>query len=163
MELVLVALDIRSAHNVGSILRTCDGFGADALLVGISPYPQHEQDVRLPHIAARAHKEIAKTALGAEQSVRWRHVSNFSDAMKLLRAEGYRIVAIEQHATSMSLLELHAEGKLAVVVGREVEGMSIDEIAQCDAVYEIPMIGSKESFNVAIAAGIALYQARCLR
>ena len=158
-KLALVAVDIRSSHNIGSLFRTCDGFGAEMILVGICPRPKSEDDDRLPHIARKAEKEIAKTALGAEKTVPWRHFDTLLEAKRQLNKDGYALIAIEQSDTSRSLREMKLETALALVVGREVEGLSLVELKLCDAVYEIPMTGSKESFNVSVAAGVALYQA----
>lgn len=158
-KLCLVAVDIRSAHNVGSMFRTCDGFGAEIFLVGLSPRPEHDNDNRLPHISKRANREIAKTALGAQKTVKFRYTKTFEECCRVLREEGYSIIAIEQTTISKSIDSLKVTKDTALVVGREVEGLSSVEISLCDEVYEIPMVGSKESFNVAVACGIALYRA----
>lgn len=156
-NIVLVAVDVRSAHNIGSMLRSCDGFGAEAFLVGICPLPAYAGDTRLPYIAQRAQKAIAKTALGAEESVRWRHADTLEDCVAVLREEGYTIVAIEQDKNSKNLHETTIYGPVAFIVGREVEGLSTHELNLCDIICEIPMKGSKESFNVSVAAAIGLY------
>jgi len=158
-KVCLVAVDIRSAHNIGSLFRTCDGFGADLVLIGISPTPVHDNDSRLPHIAAKADKDIAKTALGAEKSVKWYKFDTLLDAASKLKSEGYLFVGIEQSSASKDIKTLDVVGPTALVLGREVTGLSSDEISICDVLYEIPMVGRKESFNVSVAAGIALYQA----
>ncbi len=160
VKICLLAVDVRSAHNVGSLFRSCDGFGAELFLVGISPRPNGNDDNRLPHIAKKAHKDIAKTALGAEETVTWRYAETLSECIAKLKVEGYKIIAVEQDKTSSSLYELSCTQPTALVLGREVEGLNPTEIDLCDDVYEIPMSGAKESFNVSVAAGIALYQAR---
>lgn len=157
-RICLVAVDVRSAHNVGSLFRSCEGFGAELYLVGICPRPLLENDDRLPHIAQNAHKEIAKTALGAEEQVRWLYAATLEECISVLKNEGYKIVALEQSETSQSIYDLKAETNTAALVGREVEGLSLDELKMCDETYEIPMAGTKESFNVSVAAGIVLYQ-----
>ena len=158
-KVCLVAVDVRSAHNIGSLFRTCDGFGAELFIVGASPRPAHVGDDRLPYIIEKAEKEIAKTALGADKLVLWRYASTLKDCLGILRNEEYKIIAIEQSEQSSNLNELKVRGSTALLVGREVEGLSADELALCDEVYEIEMVGRKESFNVSVAAGIALYQA----
>lgn len=158
-QLLLVAVDIRSTHNIGSMFRSCDGFGAELFLVGVCPRPIAKNDDRLPHIAQRAHKAIAKTSLGAEKNVPWQYAATFSECVSLLREHGFTIYAIEQSNTSKPLKQLHTQGRVAIVVGREVEGLTRDELLMCDGVFEIPMKGKKESYNVSVAAGIALYQA----
>ncbi len=151
-------VDVRSAHNIGSMFRSCDGFGAELYLVGICPRPVHDDDNRLPYISKKSHKEISKTALGAEDTVKWRHADTLLECINNLRKENYKFIAIEQSPRSKSLKSLKIDHNTALVVGREVEGLSLVEIGLCDEIFEIPMIGAKESFNVAVSAGIALYQ-----
>lgn len=162
LQACLVAVDVRSSHNVGSLFRSCEGFGAELFLVGICPRPMRtdnsDDDDRLPHIAANAHKEIAKTALGAEEQVRWRYAATLEECIKTLKDEGYKIIALEQSDSSKPIYDLKATQNTAVLVGREVEGLSQEELKMCDETYEIPMAGQKESFNVSVAAGIVLYQ-----
>ncbi len=162
-RLALVAVDVRSTYNVGSLFRTCDGFGAELILVGICPRPIHLKDDRLPHISQKADKEIAKTALGAEKTVKWRYFKDFEECVSLLKKEGFFVAAIEQANDSAEIRFLSSKKDTALVVGREVEGLYSEELALCDKTYEITMQGSKESFNVSVAAGIALYQASLLR
>jgi len=162
-KICLVAIDIRSAHNVGSFFRTADAFGATIVLVGISPRPKGATpDERLPHVISKTDSAISKTALGAEKTVDWRYYETYNQAIDALKSEGYKIAAIEQDKDSRSIYNLALSSKspsVALVVGPEVEGLPSELLRLCDAVYEIPMQGSKESLNVAVAAGIALYQA----
>ncbi len=157
-KLCLVAVDVRSAHNIGAFFRTCDGFGAELYLVGICPRPKHDDDSRLPHIARKAEKEIAKTALGAEKTVRWRHHDTLLAAKFELEKEGYTLVGLEQSENSIDIRKFSSDKPIALVVGREVEGLDLVEQKLCDQLVEIPMVGEKESFNVSVAAGIGLYQ-----
>jgi len=154
----LVAVDIRSAHNVGAFFRTCDGFGAELVLIGATPRPKHISDDRLPHVAKKAHEAVAKTALGAENTVQWHYYKTLEDAVKELKRKSYKVFAIEQTAKSLPIKSLLLKQNTAIVVGREVDGLTKEEVDLCDGAFEIPMSGSKESFNVSIAAGIALYQ-----
>jgi 23S rRNA (guanosine2251-2'-O)-methyltransferase len=158
MNVILVAVDIRSAHNIGSLFRTCDGFSANLMLVGICPRPRNDDDTRLPFVADKAHKAIAKTALGAEETVNWRHAETLLEAKNILEKEGYSLVALEQTKKSKDISRFSPKNSTAIVVGREVEGLTDVELKLCDEAYEIPMRGKKESFNVSVAAGIALYQ-----
>lgn len=158
-KVCLVVVDVRSAHNIGSMFRSCDGFGAELYLVGVCPRPIHDDDSRLPYISKKAHKEISKTALGAEETVKWRHADTLLECINNLKREDYKFVAIEQSKKSKPLKSLILNQNTALVVGREVEGLSLVEIGLCSEIYEIPMNGAKESFNVAVSAGIALYQA----
>ncbi len=155
---ILVAVDIRSAHNVGSFFRSCDGLGFELALVGISPRPCSEDDDRLPHVSKKADKEISKTALGAEKTVKWVHYKTLKEAKISLEKDGCRLIAIEQASSSKSIKILKPDQPLAIVVGREVEGLSENELTLCEEIYEIPMQGGKESFNVSVAAAIAMYQ-----
>ena len=154
----LVAVDVRSAHNIGAFFRTCDGFGAELALVGACPRPAHDQDDRLPYVTKKATASIAKTALGTEKVVKWRYFPTFFEAIKALRKDGFVICALEQTGKSKQLREITSEHDVALVVGREVEGLSSDEVSLCDQSYEIPMNGQKESFNVSVASGIGLYE-----
>ena len=160
-KVCLVAVDVRSAHNIGALFRTCDGFGAELFLVGICPRPQHDDDSRLPHIVKRAEKEIAKTALGAEHTVSWRHADTLLECKNILEKEGYSLTAIEQTGDSRPIGELESTSSIALVVGREVEGLTRVELDLCEKAYEIPMVGEKESFNVSVAAAIGLYHVCC--
>lgn len=162
-QICLIVIDVRSAHNVGSLLRTADAMAVDSVwLVGITPYPAVDNDKRLPHIAARADSEIRKTALGAEKSLDIRHLekSELGSAVEKLRAEGYSIVALEQTASATDLSQFQPADKVALMVGNEVEGLDADSLNLADQHVAIPMLGAKESLNVAVAAGMALYQLR---
>jgi 23S rRNA (guanosine2251-2'-O)-methyltransferase len=159
MSDIIVILDnIRSTHNVGSILRTCDGFGVTQVLAcGLTPYPQSQNDTRLPHIALRASNQIAKTALGAEHNVSVMHFETLEDAISAVRRKKYKVWAIEQNQNSVDISQakLHSE-PVAIVLGNEISG--VNENIVFDKYLEIPMQGQKESFNVSVTAGIALYQ-----
>lgn len=160
-KLCIVAIDIRSSHNIGSILRTADGFSADVILVGITPRPMGgSNDSRLPHIINKTHKEISKTALGAENKVNWRYFTDDESAFSYLKSHGYDVFAIEQDDNSLDIKKLKTNSRTALVLGTEVTGLTKKTLESCDKIYEIPMTGKKESFNVAVTAGIALYQAR---
>lgn len=161
-RLILIAHNLRSCHNVGSLLRTAEGLGvAMVYLTGYTPYPAgREDDVRLPHLARKIDSDIHKTALGAETMVPWQHSDTLEPVLARLRADGCTILALEQHPRSVPLPSLRPVGPTALLVGREVEGIEPEVLAQCDAVIEIPMLGRKESFNVAAAAAMALYHLR---
>ena len=158
-KVCLVAVDIRSIHNVGSFFRTADGFSAEIVLTGITPRPKGgTDDDRLPHVIKKSHDALSKTALGAENTVKWRYFEDVNATIKLLRSEGFRISALEQDDGSMPISEMPTGSPLAILVGPEVDGLSPELLRLCDDIYEIPMSGGKESFNVSVAAGIALYQ-----
>jgi 23S rRNA (guanosine2251-2'-O)-methyltransferase len=157
----LVLENIRSAHNVGAILRTAEGLGVDSVfLCGYTPYPKLHDDDRLPHIAQRSHQAISKTALGAEATLRWYHVSSAKEAIDILRSKGATIVALEQTPSSVSLNDLTGDNAIALLVGNEVEGVAKGTMRLADTVAELPMYGSKESYNVAAASAMALYHLR---
>ena len=156
-EIIVVAHNIRSAHNVGAIFRTCDGFGVQKIILsGYTPYPQTPNDTRLPHIAEKLHKQIRKTALGAEATVPfiYEEIPNIMS----LKANGFTILGLEQTHASIPLPEYNAPDKIALLLGEEVNGIPDELQNLCDSFVEIPMSGAKESFNVSVAAGIALYQ-----
>lgn len=160
-QLCLIVHNVRSSLNVGSLLRTADGLAvAPVYLTGYTPYPAAANDDRLPHLARKTHAQIAKTALGAETSVKWQHFEDITAVVARLKAEGYRIVALEQAAGSRPLTAFQPPERLALIVGREVEGIEPEVLELCDEVVEIPMLGRKESFNVAQAAAMALYHCR---
>lgn len=158
-EIVLLVHDIRSCHNVGSLLRTAEGLGISKVyFTGYSPYPTFPDDNRLPHIHQKLTKQISKTALGAESTQLWEHKESITDLLKNLKQDGYRIIALEQTANSLSLPDYHIENKVALLIGREVEGIDSNLLNLMDDTLEIPMFGDKESFNVVQAAAMALYQ-----
>jgi 23S rRNA (guanosine2251-2'-O)-methyltransferase len=157
-QIVLIAHNLRSTHNVGSLLRTADGLGVTTVyFTGYTPYPLAAGDDRLPYIAQKLHKQIAKTALGAENSVAWRHESDIFTIMENLKREGFTIAALEQTPHAVPLTEFKPPDKLAMIVGREVEGIEPEILQAAGLAVVIPMSGKKESYNVAIAAAIALY------
>ncbi len=152
MQIVLVLDNIRSTHNVGSIFRTADGFGVSKILLcGVTPDPIDR--------FGRDRSDIAKVALGAEKIIAWEHVDSTINAINTLKNEGYSIVALEQSEKSINLKDFQIPQKsIALVLGEETKGLSPEILAACDVVVEIPMQGEKESFNVSVAAAIALYQ-----
>ncbi len=155
-EIVVIAHNIRSTHNVGSIFRTCEGFGVTKLILsGYTPYPHVENDARLPHIANKLTAQIHKTALDAETIVPFEYQETLD--MGTLRLAGYRIVGLEQDARASVLPDYTSPDKVALLLGEEVEGIVSNLRDLCDDFIEIPMKGKKESFNVSVAAGIALY------
>jgi 23S rRNA (guanosine2251-2'-O)-methyltransferase len=157
-KISLIAHNLRSCHNVGSLLRTADGLGLDSVyLTGYTPYPLKAGDTRLPHEAQKLHKQISKTALGAEASMEWAHDADVLSLVKRLQQDGYQVIALEQSPKAIPLLQFHAPQKVALVVGREVEGVEPAVLEACNKVVEIPMYGKKESFNVVQAAAMALY------
>ena len=158
-KLALVIHNVRSAHNVGSMLRTADGLGVQGVyFTGYTPYPLSEDGLRLPHVARRAADQISKTALGAEYSVNWKHFDKLGDCLKELADSAYSIVALEQTDKAVSLDEFEPQGDIALVVGNEVQGLDKLALKQIGRHLKIPMRGQKESFNVAIAAAIVLYE-----
>jgi 23S rRNA (guanosine2251-2'-O)-methyltransferase len=157
-SIVLIAHNLRSTHNVGSLLRTAEGLGVDRVwLTGYTPYPLQASDVRMPHIAQKLHAQIHKTALGAEELVSWQQSSELFTVLTQLKSEGYTLAALEQHPKSIKLSDYKPPNKIALIVGREVEGIEPEVLAQCDVIIEIPMKGQKESFNVVQAVAMALY------
>lgn len=159
--MVLIAHNLRSSHNVGSLLRTADGLGAERVfLTGYTPYPEAAHDDRLPHLRRKTATQIHKTALGAEDSVAWEHAVALLPVLQKLHAEGYTVAAVEQATGALPLPDYRPPQKLALVVGREVEGLEAEILAACDLALEIPMYGRKESYNVVQAAAMALYHCR---
>lgn len=155
-EIIVIAHNIRSTHNVGAIFRTSEGFGVSKIILsGYTPYPMLEKDSRLPHISTKLTAQIHKTALGAETIVPFEYQDE--PDFKALRDAGFRIVGLEQDKTSIMLPDYKTPEKTALLLGEEVEGLTDELRQQCDDLVEIPMEGQKESFNVSVATGIALY------
>lgn len=156
--MVLIAHNLRSAHNVGSLLRTAEGLGIEQIyLSGYTPYPSHNNDSRLPHISSKVTKRIAKTSLGAEVSNIWTYEEDIHRLIRNLKDTGYDIVALEQTTNAKPLHSLKLSKKIALIVGREVGGVEPEIIETCDYHIFIPMYGQKDSFNVSVAAALAMY------
>lgn len=155
-EIIVIAHNIRSTHNIGSIFRTCEGFGVKKLIItGYSPYPRIPNDTRLPHISEKLTQQIHKTALDAEMMVPFEYQETLD--IKSIKNAGYRIIGLEQNEHSVMMNKYKTPEKIALILGEEVHGITNDIIDQCDDLIEIPMVGKKESFNVSVATGIALY------
>lgn len=160
-RVVLVVQNVRSAHNVGSLLRTADGLGIEKVyFCGFTPYPETKIDKRLPHVAKRAGQQIKKTSLGAEASVTWQHRESVFDLLSELKSEKFITAALEQSSASIMLPKYTPAGDIALIVGSEASGLDQKVLDAVDVSLEIPMLGAKESFNVAVAAGMALYHLR---
>ena len=159
LQLKLILPNIRSIHNVGSIMRTADGFGVEEIIfAGYTPYPRQPTDTRLPHIAAKISQQLHKTALGAETSVASRYVTDLNTELEQLKAADWEIIALEQAKTSIKLADFKPTvAKIALIIGEEVDGIAPELLSQADQIIEIPMVGQKESFNVSVATGIALF------
>jgi len=145
IPLVVVLENVRSAYNVGSVFRTADAFLIEAIyLTGYTAKPPH--------------KEIRKRAFGDEATVRWKHFANAAGAIEELKQHGYKVLAIEQVANSISLEKTKVPDKTALIFGNEVSGIEQSTIALCDGSVEIPQLGMKHSLNIATAAGIVLWE-----
>lgn len=156
-EVLIIAHNIRSTHNVGAIFRTAEGFGVrKIILCGYTPYPSMPNDTRLPHIRNKLTYQIHKTALGAEDMVEFEHQDK--PDLSALKNQGYKVVALEQSSKSVNLSDYNPSQKIALLLGEEVHGIEDELLNECDVVVEIPMNGKKESFNVSVATGIALYE-----
>jgi 23S rRNA (guanosine2251-2'-O)-methyltransferase len=144
---IAVLENIRSSYNVGSVFRTADAFLLEAVyLTGYTGVPPH--------------KEIKKTALGAEDTVKWKHFASAPEAVSALKTAGYKVFAAEQAADSIPLHKLHfaPDDKIAIIFGNEVTGVEQETLLQCDGCIEIPQLGMKHSLNIATAAGVVLWE-----
>lgn len=148
LPIIIVLDNVRSAYNVGSVFRTADAFPVEAIyLCGISCHPPH--------------KEITKTALGAENTVAWKYFKTTKEGIEDLKGKGYRVHAIEQAEESIVLNNsglLAPNFKLALVFGHEVNGVQQEIIDMCDGCIEIPQGGTKHSLNIAVSAGVVLWE-----
>jgi tRNA G18 (ribose-2'-O)-methylase SpoU len=159
-EIIVIAHNIRSTHNVGSIFRTCEGFGVTRLILsGYTPYPKTTPDSRLPHMQSKLTAQIHKTALGAQMSLPFEYQE--APDLAALGLAGFRIVGLEQDARASVLPDYKTPEKIALLIGEEVHGIESSLLDMCDDLIEIPMKGKKESFNVSVATGIALYALTC--
>ena len=150
-EIVLILHDIRSTYNVGSVFRTADALGVNKIfLTGYTPTPIDN--------FGRARKDVAKTALGAEKNILWEHFSTINPVLKKLKKEKFSIIALEQSSKSIDYKKVKPLYPVAVILGNEVLGISSRILKQCDLIMEIPMIGKKESLNVSVATGVALFR-----
>ncbi len=148
---ILVLHNIRSEHNVGAMFRTADAVGVTEIIIsGYTPTPLDRFN--------RPVSGIAKAALGAEQTIPWRTVSNISKEIKKLSEEGFEILALEQSARSIDYKKCIPKKKTVLLVGNEVRGISPALLKLADTVLEIPMRGKKESLNVSVATGIVLFR-----
>ncbi len=147
IPVVAVLENVRSAYNVGSVLRTADSFLLQAVYTtGYTAHPPH--------------KQITKTALGADETVTSKHFANAVEAITELKKNSFKIYAAEQAEQSIMLNEfrIDKEEKIAVVFGNEVTGVEQQTILLCDGCIEIPQLGMKHSLNISVAAGIVLYK-----
>ena len=144
---IIILDNVRSQSNVGSIFRTADAFLTESIcLCGITAVPPH--------------REIQKTALGATESVSWKYYDKTTDAVKELKSKGYMIIGVEQAEGSVVLQDVIIEKgkKYALIFGHEINGVDQEVLNLCDQCVEIPQFGTKHSFNIAISAGIVLWE-----
>ena len=148
LPIVIVLDNVRSAYNVGSVFRTADAFPVEAIyLCGITCYPPH--------------KEIQKTALGAEDTVMWKYFKSTLEAIRDLKKTGHKVYGVEQAEKSIMLDDFKLQTsnfKLALVFGHEVDGVQQNVINECDGCIEIPQGGTKHSLNIAVSAGVVLWE-----
>lgn len=148
--MILVLNNIRSVYNVGSIFRTADAAGVEKIyLVGYTPSPLDR--------FGNPRKDFIKVSLGAEHSVPWTQTKTLAGTIKTLKGDGYTVAALEQAEESVSLFSYTKPNKFSLVLGNEVRGLSPAARKHCDVTLEIPMRGIKESLNVSVAAGVALF------
>lgn len=163
MEMIVAMHNIRSSYNVGAILRTAEGFGVSRVL--FSGYTPRVHDARvLPHLREKLDHEIHKTALGAEEMLDIYSSDEIISELVRLKDEGWQVVGLENNIQDMRLIRLNdpaLRGKLGekvvLVLGEEVGGIARELYNLIDLFIEIPMRGRKESFNVSVAAGVAMY------
>ncbi len=160
MRIIVMAHNIRSIHNVGSLLRTAECMGIQHVYIsGYTPYPRVHNDTRLPHERDRIHNQIHKTALGAESLLTIHRFETLAEAIASVRQQNIHIAGLEQHAGAIPLPSFKPDYDTALLVGNEVDGLDLADIDLCDEIIEIPMLGKKESLNVVQAAAMACYQA----
>lgn len=154
-ELYIIAHNIRSAYNVGAIFRTCDGAGVDKIyLTGYtqSPAPEGRE------AASKPEKMIAKTALGAEHGMPWERTDDLPALIARLKSAGVYVMALEKTDDSVNIKKFEPKFPMALILGHEVDGVKDEILERCDGAIDIPMRGRKESLNVSVATGIAIYE-----
>ena len=161
-DIVVLLHNIRSVQNVGAIIRTCECLSIkQCYATGYTPNLEFATDGSnlpiLPHVKAKLERELHRSALGAEQLVKLSYRPNINQLIQNLKQSGYRLIGLEQNQRSVVLSDYHAPAKIALLLGEEVHGITSDLLEQCDDLIEIPMFGVKESYNVSVATGIALY------
>jgi 23S rRNA (guanosine2251-2'-O)-methyltransferase len=150
-ETVVILHNIRSAHNVGAIMRTAEGAGvAMVYMTGYTPTPIDRFGKR--------NMDLAKTALGAEESLQWQRRAMLRTVIHALKKRGVRVVGVEQADTAIPIAKYARPVQVAYVFGNEVSGLTEREMGLCDELIELPMLGAKESLNVSAAAAIVLYR-----
>ncbi|MBI5140285.1 MAG: TrmH family RNA methyltransferase [Candidatus Vogelbacteria bacterium] len=150
-KLILIIDNIRSVYNIGSIFRTADAVGVSKIfLVGITPHPVDR--------FGRERKNLSKVALGAEKIIPWEHAATLNILIKKLRATKTTIVALEQAENSVDYKKFKPIFPMALILGEEVSGIKKATLKLCDSIIEIPMRGQKESLNVSVSAGIAMFR-----
>lgn len=147
IPVVIILENIRSAYNVGSVFRTADAFLIEFIFI-------------TGYTAKPPHKEISKTALGAQDSVDWKYFATTKEAIEQLKKDGYKVYAVEQVTGSISLENISdfSLEKIAFIFGNEVSGVDEQMISLCDGSVEIPQYGMKHSLNISVAAGIVLWE-----
>lgn len=155
LPVTVLLSSIRSSYNVGSIFRTSDGAMIEKLfLCGYTPHPP------LPELPG-GKKEIHKTALGATESIEWEFVKDPLEVIKTLKSKGIKICALELTSTSRQYYDISVKNfPMCLVVGNEISGVSQEILDECDFSIEIPQYGIKQSLNVAVAYGIAIFELR---
>ncbi len=149
-EICLILDNIRSAENVGSIFRTADATGVSKIfLIGITPAPIDR--------FGRKRKDIAKSALGAEETILWQYYKSAKEFLPDLKKKKFMIIALEQGEKATDYKKVKIKNRTALIVGNEVTGISKELLKTVDVIAEIPMKGKKESLNVSVATGVALY------
>ncbi len=149
-ENILILHNIRSVENVGAMFRTADAAGIDKIyLTGYTPAPIDR--------FGRKRKDLAKSALGAEEFVSWEHKKTIAPLLAKLKKENYFIIGIEQDTKSVNYRKVKIKNKNVFIVGTEVTGIPKNILKKCDVIAEIPMHGKKESLNVSVALGVALF------
>lgn len=150
-ENVLILYDIRSTQNVGAMFRTADAAGIDKIyLTGYTPAPLDR--------FGKKRGDVAKSALGAEENMPWEAKKSLSLLIKKLKQEKYQVIAIEQDKNSVDYKKVKLQKKNAFIMGTEVTGIPKNILKSCDVIAEIPMKGKKESLNVSVACGVALFR-----
>lgn len=160
-KISLVLHNIRSTYNVGAITRTAECLGVEHIYAtGYTPYTSSKESIAPPHVTKKMLADIHKTALGAEETLPVNHQKDIKQLIAEHRNNGYKIVALEQNESAQMIYSYADDAPLLLILGEEVNGVTEEILNEVDSTLEIPMLGKKESFNVSVATGIALYELR---
>lgn len=160
-SILVIAHNLRSVYNVGALLRTAEVFAVDKVYVtGFTPYPTHRGDTRDAGLQTQQTRQMAKSAAGAERTMPFAHQPDVHGLIDTLHEQDYTVAGLEIDQEAVALGDYRPPSRIALLLGDEVRGIETSLRKRCDLLLQIPMFGRKDSLNVSVASGIALYSLR---